>query len=509
MFDMSRQIREKECERSVRLWPFFVFPPTLLLGLCWLLSALYYREAKKDFEACRAELAAIGESLNIEDLRPEVLDPERNVAAAPIFAELLAELRADPHLDFKEHPVFGALREEAIQGYVSPTLQLPEKRTETVTLLRGLALHEYYPDHGEMEAARAILDHGLVHRESLAEIAAAVRRPEANFGIRYEDGFAASLHHLNLILELGKFLKAHSRASLVVGDPATAAADVSTLLQLSDHLRAEPSLISCLFSISTYELALSVIHEGLASSTWREADEVVLAAELSDPEWWPAFADSLRMERATFVDFCQQTIAGDRKQENVTVTTWAPYLFKAFPLLQKAWLCDSAANYSRLMQEQISLVAANESGQWDTPAWERLKGTLEEMSEHPLRKIRFHLVTSIPASFAIHRRPARSHTHGNLARLALALAQVRRSTGAYPAKLEECFPFLAGDVPRDLFTGQSLIYRPLPDDDYLLYSVGENGLDDGGLLKKRPEHGDWVWRLRRPADFDHDAYRAP
>jgi hypothetical protein len=43
--------------------------------------------------------------------------------------------------------------------------------------------------------------------------------------------------------------------------------------------------------------------------------------------------------------------------------------------------------------------------------------------------------------------------------------------------------------------GQPLKYRQTADDNFLLYSVGWNGADDGGQLSLFPyTDGDWVWQ---------------
>ena len=50
-------------------------------------------------------------------------------------------------------------------------------------------------------------------------------------------------------------------------------------------------------------------------------------------------------------------------------------------------------------------------------------------------------------------------------------------------------------VPRDLFTGNALIYRPAANG-YLLYSVGPNGKDDGGRgPEDQPQGDDIVVRM--------------
>lgn len=500
-------------ERPVSLWPFFVFPPILLLGVCWLLSALYLREAKKDWEACQAELAAMGESLDIEDLRPRVSDPARNIAAAPIFAELLEELRTNPDLNLKTHPIFGPIREDAVPGYVVRYEQKDAKgfasaKTQTVILLSSAPLAESFPDHTELEAAQAILAHGASHRDTLQAVAEAARRPESDFGIRYEDGIKASYPHLNPMMDISKFLRSHARAALIAGDSATATGDVITILRLAARISAEPPLLCNLVGISAHAMALPVIREGLATSAWREEDKEAIALELSKARHLPDLAQALRMERAMFATWLQEAHKGMNRNEDLTEWQGEGILFGAFPLLRQAWLYDNASAYNRLIQNQLSLIPLDRKTPVDLKAGEQLRERLEEMSDPPFRLPRHSLATTaIPAFFGIQSRLFRSQTHSDLARLALALDTVRQRTGRYPETLDTCLPHLVGDFPLDLHTGKSFHYRPLPSDDYLLYGVGENGVDDGGLIKYHATLGDWVWRLRLPEDFDYDEYR--
>jgi hypothetical protein len=80
--------------------------------------------------------------------------------------------------------------------------------------------------------------------------------------------------------------------------------------------------------------------------------------------------------------------------------------------------------------------------------------------------------------------------------IAFALAIYHREHGRYPARLEELTPKYLPAVPRDLFSGRSLIYRP-EQNGYLLYSVGCNGQDDGGRSYEDTPVGDDI-RIRLP-----------
>ncbi len=97
----------------------------------------------------------------------------------------------------------------------------------------------------------------------------------------------------------------------------------------------------------------------------------------------------------------------------------------------------------------------------------------------------------------------RTETEAALAML--ALAEFHREHGHYPDQLGELVPNFLPQVPVDYGDRKPLRYRRI-EDDYLLYSVFEDGVDNGGEGKFfqnqwRPEHGgpDAVFsRMRRP-----------
>jgi hypothetical protein len=55
-------------------------------------------------------------------------------------------------------------------------------------------------------------------------------------------------------------------------------------------------------------------------------------------------------------------------------------------------------------------------------------------------------------------------------------------------------------IPHDVIGGQPLHYRRTDDGQFVLYSVGWNETDDGGVVGETKgkvagfEFGDWVWR---------------
>ena len=63
----------------------------------------------------------------------------------------------------------------------------------------------------------------------------------------------------------------------------------------------------------------------------------------------------------------------------------------------------------------------------------------------------------------------------------LALQAYRLEHGQYPERLDSLVPDLINSVPIDPFDGQPLRYRLEEEDEYVLYSVGLDGDDDGGV----------------------------
>ena len=94
---------------------------------------------------------------------------------------------------------------------------------------------------------------------------------------------------------------------------------------------------------------------------------------------------------------------------------------------------------------------------------------------------------------------ARNQTMAKLAELVCALERYRLKNGSYPETLQMLTPDFIEKLPHDLITGEPFKYRRPADGQFLLYSVGWNEQDDGGVIATNPQgqwaadQGDWVW----------------
>lgn len=106
------------------------------------------------------------------------------------------------------------------------------------------------------------------------------------------------------------------------------------------------------------------------------------------------------------------------------------------------------------------------------------------------------LTIMMPAVRKVRQAEDRAEQFNRNLRVALALAAHKVETGRYPEKLEALTPKYLPKIPQDVFSGKELIYRT-GEKGYLLYSVGANGMDDGGRWFEDDPPGDDV-RVRMP-----------
>ena len=81
---------------------------------------------------------------------------------------------------------------------------------------------------------------------------------------------------------------------------------------------------------------------------------------------------------------------------------------------------------------------------------------------------------------------------------AIALKRFQLKHGKLPEALAELAPDYLTTVPIDCFDGKPLKYHTNGDGTYLLYSVGEDGIDDGGDAgTPSGKVASWAWMRSR------------
>jgi hypothetical protein len=82
---------------------------------------------------------------------------------------------------------------------------------------------------------------------------------------------------------------------------------------------------------------------------------------------------------------------------------------------------------------------------------------------------------------------------------AIALKRYQLREGKYPAQLQDLVPTCASEVPRDFMDGKPLRYHTDTDGTFVLYSIGEDGEDNGGDTTPPKDGGTKSWWKARDA----------
>jgi hypothetical protein len=90
------------------------------------------------------------------------------------------------------------------------------------------------------------------------------------------------------------------------------------------------------------------------------------------------------------------------------------------------------------------------------------------------------VVLFLPAESAILEAEDRWTMQCQISETAFALAAYRTDYGTYPAKLADLKPKYVKKIPTDMFNGEADLHYTRKGDGYRLYSVGPNGIDNGG-----------------------------
>jgi hypothetical protein len=164
----------------------------------------------------------------------------------------------------------------------------------------------------------------------------------------------------------------------------------------------------------------------------------------------------------------------------------------------------------RLMQQTLEVIRSVKAHR----PWSEAKGTLDkalaevnQVASSPQR-FRYQLsLMAIPNMLKAANTTLRTETERQLTITAIALKRYQLLNGKPPPGLKTLVPEFLESAPIDCMSGKVLGYKVREDGSFVLYSVGENGSDDGGNAMRKSGGSfdlwdalDAVWPT--PADRD-------
>jgi len=240
----------------------------------------------------------------------------------------------------------------------------------------------------------------------------------------------------------------------------------------------------------------NVVADGLRLHAWREPQLASIQDQLAEITLPPLLAEALRYERAMGCQMLKDILAvADRgsplvgPETNALQTMFNPSR-GLLRLIPRGWFDQNLVTLSLLDQRAIdSLDLTN-----NLVVVERVKAWGQNMTN----RMRFRPYTFFPAILVPNytralQTVARNQTMINQAIIACGLERSRLKNGQYPATLDRLSPQFTKTLPHDVIGGNTMRYRCVDARSFLLYSIGWDNKDDGGVSSSDIARGDWVW----------------
>lgn len=327
------------------------------------------------------------------------------------------------------------------------------------------------------------------------QLANALRRPYARMDGDYANPAFVPIQNFVALRTIAQTLGQVAQSCLLLNRPQEALQALTLIHESERLLTAAPSsramtLVASMIHVAIKGLYVSVVADGHALGVWRAEQMVLLQNQFEQVDLVPLVRKSLEFELIAVSNASQMMPLEDLF--SVDPRNTKRYLYRSAP---KGWLLQNVVRYCELMEEQAAAFSAGAPGV--RPAVigaqsERLLQQLDRSSPY------IYLARmAIPNFNKAIQTATKNQTMVQLANISLALERHRLATGEYPETLESLSPAYLTSVPRDLITGVPPIYRSRENGKYLLYSLGWNEKDDGGLEGKNSGEGDWVWNPKR------------
>jgi hypothetical protein len=327
----------------------------------------------------------------------------------------------------------------------------------------------------------------------------AVRRPAAVPERDSSKGYVTETGLLNPLFAAVQFSGAKAWLAAKEGNQSEAAEDVLTTARLASFGLRHDFLLGWMIGVSFDQMAIGAAQSVMAelpAGSFRMQDWQALA------DLWARHAAEARADLVRTMDgervllgmwFFERVLAGRislmqeiAKSPNVMpsdeagLARWIGglYVTALAPLL----VSDYAA-YLRLM---VSVREALSNGQTGKPR--------EESFVRSVPRWALLARTTAPSYDRMPKLLEEYEVSLQLARLGLALEDFRSREGKYPASLQDLG--LPDERITDPFSGRPFIYHT-ENNNVLVYSVGFDRKDDGGLHAPPKEQHDIVWRVER------------
>jgi len=450
--------------------------------------------AKARLRDYRLKLKAEGEKLTTEELAPRP-SPEELAAGKAVLAAasfLFSDYSNAPMMRF-------VAPGRALAASREPVLPTEESTNIWPGIERLLAANEQ--GVAQVRAALAQAEHGYA------------------FDVDYSAGAQVLLPHLSRLKSVAQWLSLAAMVDLHQDRLTNACENLDALALAAAEYKGDALLISQLVRIAMSAIALSATWEGLQSPGWNEEQLRRLQARWESIDFVRQGTSALAVERT----FGERAFEAGRRSYNAISTS-----FGASATSGLSQLAQMGKDVMENPADGIKNILHRYPGYWGWKYWQSYTDELvnDKACQAALEALRLaqnrswglalhdfetnleQVRAQYPSAGKFIGYSAADYLDRYLFRIrsmemqrsllvcALALQRYKLKHGSFPDTLDALAPEFARNTPLDPIDGKPLHYRLNPDGTFVLYSIGENGVDDGGSTTPLPEALRQWWRAR-------------
>jgi len=388
--------------------------------------------------------------------------------AWPLYRRALHDLPPTGHIDII-HPEPGDQSWEHLANYVT-------EHADEIAILREGAAKAYLgfvpgePFEGES-----------LHSERLGQWEARALREGVSNHLEYSKYNGAAL---SLLRRAGLCLLIDAAHAWSQGDAERAIDDYIACIQLAGHCREHPTQINDLVSLSLYVLVTRHVRWSLhrhaqlyTTDQLERLDQALLAFMDGD------IRGRRNIERLVIDDIVQRSFTDNGRGGG--------HIIRPRPGAATLFHAETVQAYDRLYAIMNELRERPYFEQDDNPLSDAIDELTWGTRDTPMNRVPvlWKLTPLRWGDFMFHVPPVKinytSHQFAGLqrdaTRTAIALHRFRREHDRWPADLQALVPQFLPAVPTDIFDGEPLRYTLNEDGNPVIYSIGANLEDDGGV----------------------------
>jgi hypothetical protein len=340
----------------------------------------------------------------------------------------------------------------------------------------------------KLEAVEQLLQQ---YSASLKQLHAAHRKHgAARFPVDFQQGINTQLPHAQDLRAGARLLtlEAHVRAHR--GDAHGAAESIQVVLSLADTLENEPIFISQLVRIAVHSMGYSLVRDLLPHAEFSDADLQAL---------------QLSVQFANCRQGLRRGLIGERVIGMHTFQNPGGAGIPPGPAVLIRVLGGGNQDLLLYLEFLTSMVDASERSWSDTRAAELVIDTkVKEIASSQTARLQ-HVLTMLvlPALRQASRAGMRCEAKQHLTDIAIAIERYRLKHARLPESLDVLMADYLEKVPLDPFDDGPMRFKSA-DGVILIYSVGADGIDNGGVEDAGKAEPDIVIRIGKPTAVNRE-----